>query len=66
MRNLSGEVNLSSKNLLASHRPLTVVDLNGGSVKQTLNALTSNKMSTFRQELIAMWHDLPSVGSPSQ
>ncbi|KAK7068675.1 hypothetical protein SK128_004707, partial [Halocaridina rubra] len=68
VRSANGEVNLSAQKLIQSSRPLTVVDINRGTVKQTgapdVHARRNN--SALHQELLSLWHDLPDVSAPSE
>ncbi|KAK8387567.1 hypothetical protein O3P69_018245 [Scylla paramamosain] len=68
VRSSNGEVNLSAQKLIQSSRPLTVVDVNRGTVKQTgppdLHARRNS--SALRQELVSLWHGLSDISVPSE
>nr|XP_053631440.1 uncharacterized protein LOC128687892 [Cherax quadricarinatus]XP_053631441.1 uncharacterized protein LOC128687892 [Cherax quadricarinatus]XP_053631442.1 uncharacterized protein LOC128687892 [Cherax quadricarinatus]XP_053631443.1 uncharacterized protein LOC128687892 [Cherax quadricarinatus] len=68
VRSSSGEVNLSAQKLIQSSRPLTVVDVNRGTVKQTgaPDVHARRNSSALHQELLSLWHDLPDVSAPSE
>ncbi|KAG7167347.1 Guanine nucleotide exchange C9orf72-like [Homarus americanus] len=68
VRSSSGEVNLSAQKLIQSTHPLTVVDVNWGTVKQTgaPDVHARRNSSALHQELLSLWHDLPDVSAPSE
>ncbi|XP_045607779.2 uncharacterized protein [Procambarus clarkii] len=68
VRSASGEVNLSAQKLIQSSRPLTVVDVNRGTVKQTgpPDVHARRNSSALHQELLSLWHDLPDVSATSE
>lgn len=68
VRSSNGEVNLSAQKLIQSSRPLTVIDVNRGTVKQTgaPDVHARRNSSALHQELLSLWHDLPDVSVPSE
>lgn len=68
VRSSSGEVNLSAQKLIQSSRPLTVVDVNRGTVKQTgpPDVHARRNSTALRQELVSLWHGLSDVSVPSE
>ncbi|XP_064088544.1 uncharacterized protein LOC135202961 [Macrobrachium nipponense] len=68
VRSANGEVNLTAQKLIQSSRPLTVVDINRGTVKQTgaPDVHARRNSSALHQELLSLWHDLPDVSAPSE
>ncbi|KAG0729862.1 Guanine nucleotide exchange C9orf72 [Chionoecetes opilio] len=68
VRSSSGEVNLSAQKLIQSSRPLTVVDVNRGTAKQTgpPDVHARRNSTALRQELVSLWHGLSDMSVPSE
>lgn len=68
VRSSNGEVNLSAQKLIQSSRPLTVVDISRGTVKQTgpPDIHARRNVAALHQELLSLWHELPDISAPSE
>ncbi|CAL4179869.1 unnamed protein product, partial [Meganyctiphanes norvegica] len=68
VRGMNGSVNLSAEDLLLSPRPVTVVDLSAGTVRQTSQPHLHSQTyaNALHQHMLADWNNIADVPTHSQ
>ncbi|XP_076029547.1 guanine nucleotide exchange factor C9orf72 homolog isoform X2 [Oratosquilla oratoria] len=68
VRNPSGEVNLSANELVLSPRPLTLVDVTRGTVRQMapFDVHARRRVKALQLELCSLWESSPDIAAPTE